>query len=111
MHLSVRIPSIQSKLQNTEVLKLSQFPEEESNRKVDVISQVKWAAEKGKTVILSQTESINESFYDLFNLHFRKFEDRTEKGIDVTYHTNIAVGAHSRRCKVTEGFQVGSSKY
>eukprot|EP01047_Picozoa_sp_COSAG01_P012374 COSAG01_NODE_556_length_15526_cov_13.393725_1_plen_5121_part_01 len=87
------------------MLKLSHFQEDSAIQEVNVISQVKWAAEKGDVVILSQTEKINESFYDLFNQHFRKFEEKNEDGIEVTYHTNIAVGAHSRRCKVSPGFE------
>jgi hypothetical protein len=47
----------------------------------------------------------SESRYDLFNLHFRKFSDTVGDTVEVTYHTNVAVGAHSRRCKVSQGFQ------
>ena len=86
-------------------VKLSHFPEDSGAQQINAISQVKWAAEKGEVVLLSQTESINESFYDLFNQHFRKFEDKSEDGTHVTYHANIAVGSHSRRCKVEKGFQ------
>lgn len=87
------------------LLKLSRFAGDSAIQQVNVISEVKWAAEKGKAIVLSQTESINESFYDLFNQHFRKFEDRTEEGTETSYFTNIAVGAHSRRCRVEKGFQ------
>ena len=86
-------------------VKLSHFSEDSSVQQINAISAVKWAAEKGEVVLLSQTESINESFYDLFNQHFRKYEDKTNEGITVTYHANIAVGSHSRRCKVSPGFQ------
>ena len=50
-----------------QVLKLSRFPEDNAVQQINVISQVKWAAEKGEAVILSEAESTNESFYDLFN--------------------------------------------
>lgn len=91
--------ALQSQLAASTV-KLSHFPEDSSVQQINAISVVKWAAEKGECVLLSQTESINESFYDLFNQHFRKYED---KGA-VVYHANIAVGAHSRRCKVSSAF-------
>ena len=35
-----------------------------------------YAAEKGHPVIMSQTEPVNESFYDLLNQHYQKVEDR-----------------------------------
>jgi hypothetical protein len=60
------------------ILKLSHFQGDSSIQEVNVISQVKWAAEKGQVVLLSQTETVNESFYDLFNQHFRRFEDTSE---------------------------------
>jgi hypothetical protein len=88
-----------------EILKLSQFSGDTGVQSINVISRVKWAAEKGQLVLLSQTERINESFYDLFNQHFRKFVDQSKSEAEVIYHTNIAVGAHSRRCKVEQGFQ------
>jgi len=87
------------------VLKLSHFPEDNAVQQINIISRVKWAAEAGEVVILSQTGTINESFYDLLNQHFRKSEEHTEEGTVVTYTTNIAIGAHSRRCKVAPGFQ------
>ncbi|CAM9145735.1 unnamed protein product, partial [Ectocarpus fasciculatus] len=85
-------------------LKLSDFSDDGTIKQVHVISRVKWAAEKGQVVMLSHTEAINESFYDLFNQHFRRFEQQSGDEIEVVYHTNIAVGSDSRRCKVTPGF-------
>ena len=95
---------LQSQLSATTV-KLSSFPEDSAVQQINAISAVKWAAEKGDPVMLSQTHGIDESFYDLYNQSFRKFEDRTKDGVCITYHSNIAVGPHSRRCKVTSGFQ------
>ena len=92
-------------LLNASTVKLSHFSEDSSVQQINAISAVKWAAEKGQMVLLSQTESTNESFYDLFNQHFRRYEDKTKEGITITYHANIAVGSHSRRCKVSPGFQ------
>ena len=102
-----------------ELLKLSDFPEDSSLQQVTLVSNVKYAAEMGQTVILSQTEPVNESFYDLLNQHYQKMEDREGRaklvveavagGVkvnlkaisvqSVTYHANIAVGAHSKLCK------------
>lgn len=84
-------------------VKLSHFAEDSLTQQINAISAVKWAAEQGELVVLSQTESINESFYDLFNQHFRKYEDK--RSGTITFHANVAVGAHSRRCRVSPGFQ------
>jgi hypothetical protein len=102
--------SVLEKIKDTgrpfKIMKLSHFPEDSTSQKINVISQVKWAAEKGEVVVLSQTEAINESFYDLFNQHFHKREEVTQSGaVEVIYFTNIAVGSHSRRCTVKPGFQ------
>eukprot|EP01040_Poterioochromonas_malhamensis_P005804 gene5804-6244_t len=91
--------------QRPKLLKLSQFVEDGQAQQIHIISQVRWGAEKGDLTILSRTEPINESLYDLFNQHFRRFEDRTGSAVNVVYHTNIAIGAHSRRCQVSPGFQ------
>lgn len=51
---------------------------------------------------MSETDSVHESFYDLFNQRFRCIEDpKTEP----RYFTNIAIGAHSRPCRVNPNFQ------
>jgi hypothetical protein len=88
------------------LLKLGDFVDDIETQRIHLISHVRWAAEKGEFVVLSHTDSVNESFYDLFNQHFRKFEDRTRPDVvEVVYHANIAIGAHSRKCKVSPGFQ------
>ena len=81
---------------STIVLKLSDFPEDTSLQQVMLVSSVKYAAETGNTaVVLSQTEEVNESFYDLFNQHFQAIEDRDADGRRTTsYHANIALGSH-----------------
>ena len=57
---------------------------------------------EGHTIVMAQTDDIYESFYDLFNQHFRKICDPT-KG--TRYYTNIAIGAHSKPCRVHPNFQ------
>ena len=46
-------------------------------------------------MIMSQTDDIHESFYDLFNQNFRRIDD-PEHG--PRYFTNIAIGAHLKPC-------------
>lgn len=57
---------------------------------------------EGHTIVMAQTDDIHESFYDLFNQHFRKISDPI-KG--TRYYTNIAIGAHSKPCRVHPSFQ------
>jgi len=107
------------------ILKLSDFREDTSLQQVTLVSSVKTAAEKGEVVVLSHTEPVNESFYDLFNQHFQRQEDRHARALvsltvspggirmDITvghvavnsYHANIAVGSHSKLCRVHQSFQ------
>ena len=51
---------------------------------------------------MSQTDDIHESFYDLFNQHFRRIDD-PEDG--PRYFANIAIGAHSKLSRVHQDFQ------
>ena len=53
-------------------------------------------------MIMSQTDDIHESFYDLFNQHFRRIDD-PEHG--PRYFTNIAIGAHLKPSRVDQEFQ------
>ena len=107
------------------VLKLSLLPEDSGLQQVNLVSSAKYAAEKGETVVLSQTETINESFYDLFNQHFQRIEHREPRvGLQLTpaaggvraklhrgsvqtnaYFAHIAIGSHSKLCRVSQGFQ------
>lgn len=73
---------------------LSDLPEGKSMERLRLISRVKFAAMKGEYAILSQTEPINESFYDLTNQRFREVEGRNGK---IGLYANIAVGGVSRR--------------
>ena len=51
---------------------------------------------------MSQTDEIHESFYDLFNQRFRSIEDPKH---GTRFYTNIAIGAHSKPCRVDPKFQ------
>ena len=53
-------------------------------------------------MIMSQTDDIHESFYDLFNQNFRRIDD-TEAG--PRYFANIAIGAHLKPSRVNQDFQ------
>ena len=50
---------------------------------------------------MAQTDDVHESFYDLFNQRFRRIDDA--KG--PRYYANIAIGAHSKPCRVHPEFQ------
>ena len=79
----------------------SDFPENGELQKVILISAIKHAAAEGKTVILSQADEVYENFYDLFNQNYKQVED--EKGR--RYYANIAIGSHSKLCRVDPNFQ------
>ena len=83
------------------LFKLSKMPEDKNIEEINLVSGVKYAALKGEKVVLSQTETINESFYDLFNQHFRKIEGKN--GEERTY-ANIAIGGVSKRSAVSPLF-------
>ena len=69
---------------------------------VNIIAAIRHSAVEGHTVIMSQTDDIHESFYDLFNQHFRRI-DEPEGGS--RYFANIAIGAHSKLSRVHPNFQ------
>lgn len=84
------------------MFKLSRMPQEVALEELRLISGVKFAALQGNTAILSQTESINESFYDLFN---QRFQAVTGRDGQVDLYSNIAVGGISRRSLVRPEFE------
>ena len=88
----------------TRTFTCSDFPDDGDIQKVHIISAIKHAAMEGKTVILRQTDDINESFYDLFNQHFRRIDDPNFEG-GKRYYANIAIGSHSKPCRVDPKFQ------
>ena len=52
---------------------------------------------------MSQTDDIHESFYDLFNLNFRKIAIPESNSIQ--YYTNVSIGAHLKPSKIDLKFQ------
>eukprot|EP00979_Chaetoceros_neogracilis_P011770 scaffold2972_cov257-Chaetoceros_neogracile.AAC.18 len=84
------------------LFKLSNLHENAEFEKVSLVSGVKFAARQGSKVVLSQTDSVNESFYDLFNQHFKRITNRTG---EVCLFANIAVGGISRRSRVGSTFR------
>ena len=68
---------------------------------VNTIAAIRHSAVQGHTVILSQTDDIHESFYDLFNERFRRIDH--EDG--PRYFTNIAIGPILKPSRVHENFQ------
>ena len=69
------------------------MPENARLEEINLVCGVKYAALKGTKIILSQTDTINESFYDLFNQHFRRVAN---KDGEEDLYANIAVGGISR---------------
>jgi hypothetical protein len=89
--------------QNTDVFHLSGFDADDTDHvKSSVISRIKLAMEKGRTVFLINCNSIHGSFYDVFNQHYLPRRDRDGT---FTYFANVAIGSYSRPCKVHPNFQ------
>jgi hypothetical protein len=82
--------------------KLSNLPDDVDLERLRLVSGVKFAAMQGNFAILSQTEPVNESFYDLFN---QRFHEITAGDGKTTLYANIAVGGISRRSLVQPKFE------
>ena len=87
---------------NTRMFVCSDFPGDGQLQKVNTIAAIRHSAIEGHTVVMSQTDDIHESFYDLFNQRFRRIDD-PEHG--PRYYTNIAIGAHLKPSRVHPNFQ------
>ncbi len=86
---------------NTRMFMCSNFPADGELQKIDTIAAIRHSAMKGHTVIMSQTDDIHESFYDLFNQHFRRIDyEKCPR-----YYTNIAFGAHHKLSRVHQEFK------
>ena len=59
---------------------------------VNTIARIRHSAQEGYSVLLSQVDDIQESFYDLFNQRFRCVYIKNEN----RYYANISCGAHSK---------------
>jgi hypothetical protein len=91
-----------TEISRNSLFKLSHLPEECEHERLRLISGVKFAALQGNLAVLSQTDVINESFYDLFNQRYREVSGRDG---EVRLFTNIASGGVSRRSQVQEHFE------
>ena len=69
---------------------------------INTIAAIRHSALKGHTVILSQTDEIHESFYDLFNQRFTCLHHHQD---GKQYYTNIAIGPHVKPSRVDPHFQ------
>ena len=87
---------------NTRVFVCSNFPADSHLQKINTIAAIRHSAIEGHTVVMSQTDDIHESFYDLFNQRFRRIDDVKE---GPRYYTNIAIGAHLKPSRVNLSFQ------
>ena len=88
--------------ENTKIFVCSNFPADSHLQKINTIAAIRHSATEGHTVVISQTDDIHESFYDLFNQRFRRIDDLKE---GPRYYTNIAIGAHLRPSRVHPNFQ------
>ena len=88
--------------ENTRMYVCSDFPGDGQMQKINTIAAIRHSAIEGHTVVMSQTDDIHESFYDLFNQRFRRIDD-PEQG--PRYYTTIAIGAHLKPSRVHPNFQ------
>ena len=101
--------------ENTRLFVCSDFPGDSEVQKINTIAAIRHSAMQGHTVVLSQTDNIHESFYDLFNQRFRRIDDplcacKHHPDSDdckhhPRYYTNIAIGAHNKPSRVNPEFQ------
>ena len=66
-----------------------------------MIADICHAAGNGEQVFMLQTDSIHESFYDLFNQHFRIVRGKDKPH----FYATVAIGSHSKPCRVDSDFQ------
>lgn len=71
---------------------------------ISTIASIRQSVLYGHTVIMCQTNDIQESFYELFNQKFTCIEDAHIPGKQV-YYTNIAIGSLTKPSIVGEKFQ------
>ena len=90
------------KRDSTRIFVCSNFLGDGQLQKINTIAAIRHSAIEGHTVVMSQTDDIHESFYDLFNQRFRRIDDLKE---GPRYYTNIAIGAHLRPSRVHPNFQ------
>lgn len=93
---------LDSSKESLKVYKLSDFPEDGQLQMINLVSGVKLAAQRGSLAVLSRTEQVNESFYDLYNMNFKEVRTSTE----VKRYANVAVGGISKPCEVHADFKI-----
>ena len=86
----------------TRVFVCSSFSGDRELQNIQNIAAIRHSAVEGLTVVMSQSEGIHESFYDLFNQRFRRIDDPNE---GPRYYTNITIGAHAKPSRVHSNFQ------
>jgi hypothetical protein len=90
------------KEKDTRTYVCSDFPGDSHQQLINTIAAVRHSAAAGHTVIMSQTDEIHESFYDLFNQRFRRIDDPKS---GPRMYANIAIGAHHKPCRIHPSFQ------
>ena len=69
---------------------------------MSTISAIRQSASCGHTTVMSQTDDIHESFYDLFNQRFMTIQG---KDGETQFFTNIAIGSITKPSRVDNKFQ------
>lgn len=65
------------------------------------ISSLCYSAARGETVLLIDSEDIQECFYNLFNQQFTSISNGDGK----IYFTTVSIGSNMRLCEVSPNFQ------
>lgn len=97
--------------ETTDICHLADFDDDVHERqKIELAAKIKHAVEQGRTVILSNAQSVYSAFYDLFNKHYSSVRVSSSKGGDEPtasespatrrYYANIGIGSLSRPCIV-----------
>ena len=68
---------------------------------IDIIGDITHVASSGGLAFMLQTDSIHESFYDVFNQHFRIVRGKDKPH----FYATVASGSHSKPCRVDAEFQ------
>lgn len=92
----------------TDICHLADFDDDAHERqKIELAARIKHAVEQGRTVILSNAQSVYSAFYDLFNKHYSsvRVSSSSGKGAEDSpasrrYYANIGIGSLSRPCIV-----------
>ena len=67
-----------------------------------MVAAIKHSASQGHAVVLSQTDTVHECFYDLFNQRFVCIDDSTH---GKRFYANVAIGSYIKPCPVHPHFQ------